>query len=98
MWNRDTRVGDLNLNMDERYKKISIQDLLAHKSGLPAWRNFWMDRLPGAICRDASERNSWIAQVLDRIQWQFQTEEIYSDVGFIILGSLLRWNLSSRSI
>jgi len=80
---------------------IQIDALLSHRSGLPAWSNFWVNRLsPITSARELqgtarvhafevfSRRSSWI---------QRPAVECYSDLGFIMLGLLIE-SLASKGL
>lgn len=66
-------------------RNLKIYELLSHTSGLPAWRNFYTscverhrsstDRITNVFCRLAES---------DKVNG-----EVYSDLGFILLGKLL---------
>ena len=61
----DGRVSGL----DDRLNNLKISDLLAHKSGLPAWRNFWICNLgkrKSAELADQFFRSQRIFDVLNR--------------------------------
>lgn len=66
---------------DRRRNQVTIRQLLAHSSGLPAY-----DRL----FRSAKTRDELIEQAL-RVPLKYvpETQAEYSDVGFIILGAVL---------
>ncbi|NRA65778.1 MAG: serine hydrolase [Pseudobacteriovorax sp.] len=85
-------LGDFKGLFPEKYRNILVADLLSHQSGLPAWRNFWIDTLPRS-CNSVSERYILVRQVLERISTPNLGENpkkvVYSDIGFIILGVLL---------
>jgi CubicO group peptidase (beta-lactamase class C family) len=64
---------------------ITVRQLLAHASGLPAHRPFWRQTV-GA----PSER--WAISLLaarEPLEYAPGTKSVYSDLGFIVLGSLL---------
>ncbi len=68
---------------------FKISDLLRHHSGLPAWRNFWVNHVSDLSM--AHDRR------LDSQRWKFIAEHCqgspvtgcYSDVGFILLGQFI---------
>lgn len=65
---------------------LTVADFLRHQSGLPAWRNFYVhcdgrrQSLNQAVIRFKSQ-NPFFSSGLG--------EELYSDVGFMVLGELL---------
>ena len=60
---------------------VTIRDLLAHSSGLPAHRQFYLD-LRG---REAFER-----AILDTpLEYEPRSRSVYSDLGFMLLGFIL---------
>ena len=86
----DGRVSGL----DDRLNNLKISDLLAHKSGLPAWRNFWICNLgkrKSAELADQFFRSQRIFDVLNRTASVINEKQgdVYSDVGFILLGYVL---------
>jgi CubicO group peptidase (beta-lactamase class C family) len=79
-------------DLDERLQALSIRSLLAHQSGLPAWRNFWTCFLG---CSDESalraRRVDRLVAGLNRAAAALdpQRRYAYSDVGFLLLGLVL---------
>lgn len=71
---------------------LTVESLLQHRSGLPAWRNFWINRLDEkpltAYFRD---RVNHIQTVFSRIPIVAGTpgNDTYSDIGFMMLGLLV---------
>jgi CubicO group peptidase (beta-lactamase class C family) len=82
-------------------QRLTIADLLAHRSGLPAWRPFFAlaQQDPGsqAIYRGVrqpapvSRARSLVAQaaLIEPLAREPGSAAVYSDVGFIVLGLLL---------
>jgi CubicO group peptidase (beta-lactamase class C family) len=93
----NSKLGDLLLEDDRQYFgpdlcDISIAALLSHQSGLPAWRNFWVNHL------STSEASHFAIRHVGRERWHeignqkkpvSSAEGIYSDVGYILLGELI---------
>ena len=69
---------------------ISIESLLSHCSGLPAWRNFWICRL-GSLEQSELEKTarSHAFEVINRIDQLGKREDCYSDIGYLLLGFLI---------
>ncbi len=97
-WPMSSVVGDwlsgLNHSLDSRFLSVKIADLLAHKSGLPAWRNFWICKLgsvTGESLKLTSNRHQLMTEVLNRNVKDIGVvgKDVYSDVGFILLGYLI---------
>lgn len=72
---------------------VTIAHLLAHASGMPAWRPFAAERVreAGLAAAGTDASRDW---VVDRIAREVPEappgkREIYSDLGFIVLGMLL---------
>src|SRR6266571_1530168 len=63
---------------------IRVRDLLAHASGLPAWRPFY-ERIPPGAPRETLARLC-AAEPLEAVP---RARSIYSDLGFILLGELV---------
>ena len=76
-----------------RWKKITPEHLLAHQSGLPAWRAF--HRLPSG---DYSRRRDLTLSAISAVEIQVPPgrRTIYSDLNFILLGFLLEKIFSHR--
>jgi CubicO group peptidase (beta-lactamase class C family) len=75
----------------EKLKQMCWFDLLNHRSGLPAWRNFWIDQLPLKKFSYHENRQK-IAQKLNYFSSDLVIDSPryeYSDLGFIYLGLLL---------
>lgn len=66
---------------DAGKERVTIRDLLAHRSGLPAHREVW--RLPGT----AEER--FAAVLAEPLETAPGTVVCYSDLGFILLGRIV---------
>ena len=90
---RRKRGGD-DLNLPARIENIPIESLLRHESGLPAWWNFWIGRL-GILSRsDIDDRIGQVRHletVLNRAAEKLNDAkpQLYSDVGFLVLGAVL---------
>ncbi len=64
--------------------EITPRLLLAHASGLPAWRPYYLMSLP------QKPMDYVIAKILSEpLEYQVGKETLYSDLGFILLGRLL---------
>ncbi len=85
-----TWLGRAATKLDPPLLAMSIESLLSHNSGLPAWRNFWIHRL-GIGPIDQSSRHSHIETILNRHASAIKPpgEFTYSDLGFILLGLIL---------
>jgi CubicO group peptidase (beta-lactamase class C family) len=71
---------------------ITIEDLLRHRSGLPAWRPYWQqlrERRPQAVATSAGRSSVAGYALAEPLEYAPRTRELYSDVGFIILGELI---------
>lgn len=75
--------------------QATIEQLLAHATGLPGWRPFY-ERLQGVVCaatrpvprsEAADLVAEWIAQ--EPLEAPIGRKSVYSDLGFILLGRLL---------
>lgn len=71
-------------------QEITIQQLLTHSSGLPAWRPLYQLAAGGP-----NKSISAIAQL--ELDYQPGTRVVYSDLGFIVLGLLLE-KLAGKSL
>lgn len=71
---------------------LTIEELLLHKSGLPAWHNFYVNRLSEHARPETlkSSSHAWIEEVLNRVDLHpLDKKDRYSDLGFILLGYVL---------
>ena len=81
--------------LDQRLLKLTIRSLLRHESGLPAWRNFWICHLgtqSPATLNDPQLIRMRLLEGLNRAAQDLCTKDprqIYSDVGFLLLGLCL---------
>ena len=87
-------LGGVSLALDPRIKKLSVRRLLAHTSGLPAWRNFWvcwLDRSPPGLNKNKEELLIHALDVVNRSATDISetSGQVYSDIGFIVLGLLM---------
>jgi CubicO group peptidase (beta-lactamase class C family) len=86
-WLGPDKVADLPREL----QKLTVKSLLRHDSGLPAWRNFWINHL-GVESSDRTAnltRSRYrMVEVLNRSALPLRPEQgqVYSDVGFILLG------------
>ncbi len=92
----DARVGQWSkLPWSLSLQSVTIRQLLAHRSGLPAWRNFYVE-CAGDQTASAGSR---AAKILNRINScpidKVPGAERYSDVGFVMLTAILEdlWQL-----
>jgi CubicO group peptidase (beta-lactamase class C family) len=89
-------IGDWipNVNIPQSCKALRVSDLLAHESGLPAWLNFWVDRieLESSIFELQKTGLEHIETVLGRSDLTGGNlgEDLYSDVGMILLSYTLQ--------
>jgi len=65
-------------------RRIRVRDLLAHASGLPAWRPFYQ-QIPAGASRD---RLTSLAAA-EPLEAPPGARSVYSDLGFILLGTLV---------
>ena len=90
--NWDTRIGDIfPKTFPSLISNARIDRLLAHNAGLPAWRNFWINALnPDLNYREARKHAlELVKDVLNRVDLSEEKQEVYSDLGFILLGCVL---------
>jgi CubicO group peptidase (beta-lactamase class C family) len=60
---------------------VTVQDLLEHAAGMPAWAPLW---------RDHAGREAIVAAACGvTLEYPPRSKSLYSDVGFIVLGALL---------
>lgn len=69
--------------------KVSAEALLAHRSGLPAWRNFWMDHLNEGPAPKPHFKNPIVPDTFARLKALNTAPDTYSDMGYILLGYAL---------
>ncbi len=89
-WLRGDKLADL----DRVLQELSVLELLRHQSGLPAWRNFWINHLgvesPDRLNSPQRIKFRTVA-ALNRAAKDLSSSkaQVYSDVGFILLGLCL---------
>ena len=88
--NIDDRVADYvpEFNRDDK-REITIKHLLAHVSGLPAWRPVYL------LAKDQADALKAIAE--QPLEYLPGERVVYSDLGFIVLGFLLQ-HVSGESL
>ena len=73
-------------------KKITIQDLLEHRSGLVAWASFLPRQLQAKRTSFANNKKKILYDILHNEKYiigKKQGETVYSDLGYIVLGAIL---------
>ncbi len=76
-----------NETWDSSVSNLPLAELLGHYAGLRAWWNFWMGRLGGPKFElSFEERERRIAEVFARIPPPEGKQDLYSDLGYILLG------------
>ena len=78
-------------DLKNHFKSLHVKKLLRHESGLPPWRNFWINRL--GFGKSSSTRVERSIAIIDKFN-QLAPEDlmhrpVYSDTGFILLGMAL---------
>lgn len=71
------------------HKEITVEHLLNHTPGLPAWRNYYRELPEEVIGTEGGKR--WILEAIykEEIGISPGARCIYSDLGFILLGQLI---------
>ncbi len=99
--NLDDRVGTLlpAERLSQELSETSVKALLNHSSGFPDWRPYFSmmeSGSPGqkalsAIESTVENRRRWIYQAIHRESFVYPpgTKNVYSDLGFILLGEIL---------
>ncbi len=77
------------LSLPSYLLELSTESLLGHVSGLPAWWNFWMGRFDQSMDSSRATALSHMQEVLKRIPLAEDPSDLYSDVGYILLGYAL---------
>lgn len=80
--------------LDPRLLGLTVRSLLRHESGLPAWRNFWINHLgvvPDADLGRPELKNARMLTVFNRAAAELKPNptSVYSDVGFLLLGYVM---------
>jgi serine-type D-Ala-D-Ala carboxypeptidase len=88
--NIDNRVADYlpEFNREDK-RKITLKHLLAHTSGLPAWRPVYL------LAKDKTDAMTAIGE--QPLEYPIGQRVVYSDLGFIVLGFLLQ-RVAGRSL
>lgn len=90
----DSPLGDLlptilKSKFSIELMKLTPQELLAHRSGLPAWRNLWLDLLDDVLDLRPKLVDPLIPSTFERIKPLVDKADEYSDLGYILLGYTL---------
>ena len=79
----------------------SLQSLLSHQSGLPAWRPFYQSFSPtiASECEFRQQRTQAVLQMIlkEPIDRAASATSVYSDVGFMVLGFVIE-RVTSQSL
>ena len=89
-----------SLGLAPELQRLSVRSVLRHETGLPAWRNFWVCHLGVDLDADLVDRaGRWqrLVEGLNRAAVASATQtqglgaprQVYSDLGFLLLGLLL---------
>jgi CubicO group peptidase (beta-lactamase class C family) len=78
-----------DIQLPASFLQLSTEEVLGHVSGLPAWWNFWMHHLGHDHKPTRAEALARMEEVLQRIPLGGEKKDVYSDVGYILLGFLL---------
>lgn len=88
------------LDLDETVLPgVSVRALLAHRSGLPAWRPLFREADAArdlSLISDAEGRKRVVAEAARAPRGPLNTRVVYSDLGFILLGDFLEQRLGER--
>ncbi|MES2744895.1 MAG: serine hydrolase, partial [Bdellovibrionota bacterium] len=68
---------------------LTPNELLAHRSGLSGWRNLWITHLREGPLDSPKFLNPLIQKTFARINPSSDKADVYSDLGFILLGFTL---------
>ena len=77
------------------FAAVTLQQLLSHSAGLPAWRPYYEWLAPaGAPPRNNEERLHRVCALLqavarESVEYQPGSRSLYSDVGFMLLGAIV---------
>ncbi|MBN8537897.1 MAG: serine hydrolase [Deltaproteobacteria bacterium] len=83
-WDLDSRVK--SFLPWYRHEKTRIQDLLTHSSGLIWWKPFYQE----LNLQDSwQSRREHLRKLLEELELAPQSQSVYSDVGFLLLGFVL---------
>lgn len=85
----DWLAAESHQNLPEAVLGLTVRSLLKHESGLPAWRNFWLEWL--GVGREGHSRETRICDGIRRASAVLDPRkpQLYSDVGFLLLGLCL---------
>jgi CubicO group peptidase (beta-lactamase class C family) len=80
----DAHLGNWFDSIPSEKALITPRHLLAHISGLPAWRPYYL------VTQSSETRNAMVSRILaEPLEYPVGQECIYSDLGFILLGRML---------
>lgn len=82
----------------ERKDRVTIRDLLAHTSGLPAHRPMYRNVLADGTAPDRASASARIVTLAaeEPLEYEPTSRSLYSDLGFILLGAALEAALDGR--
>jgi serine-type D-Ala-D-Ala carboxypeptidase len=93
-WNEKC-LSSFNVEISREKKKIEIQHLLNHSSGLPSYRPYFQEFLPEYFYNNKA---LLIQKILNEpLQYATGSTSLYSDLGFILLGALVE-NITGVSL
>jgi CubicO group peptidase (beta-lactamase class C family) len=105
----DTPVAERLPGFSQQGKeRVTVRELLAHRSGLPAWRPLFVEVMHDAVAGEcfapdgAPDAAAWArgrAIVLDQVEaapLEHPGERVYSDLGFLALGALIEATCGQR--
>ena len=81
-----TLLHDSEHELTDELAQLSIADLLAHRSGLPAWRNFWIGTLDKAHTLSEADFVAMLNRSATKLQ---DRQPHYSDLNYMLAGVCL---------
>jgi len=85
----DTVAGHVAAWSSEDRADVTLRDLLAHCSGLPAWRPYFK-QLEGLSRSPAASRSAYEAAIsAEPLEYAPRTKSVYSDLDFMLLGFIV---------
>jgi CubicO group peptidase (beta-lactamase class C family) len=87
---------DLNTTLDhfygsanESHAHITIENLLNHTSGLPAWKPYYRELPSSIVATEEGKRSIIDACVNEPVEYKPGEQIVYSDIGYILLGDII---------
>lgn len=86
------KVGDALTKFvpkSEHLNSVTIENILTHGSGLPAWKPYYKDVATEIVATAAGRKEIIDSALMEPLEYKTDSKRVYSDVGYIVLGKIL---------